>query len=429
MRKVLLIGHFWPFRGGSCRMIGLAKYLKKFGWEPIIITGPLDKKPGFDVRYLEVEYRSFLGFKTKEDMGDRFKAKVKNRSLTFKSFLKFFYKFIKEIIAYPDESKYWKKPVIKECSKIIENEKIDAIISVWPITTHLIAKELKDKYKIPWIADFPDLWSQNHNYNYGLIRKFFDRKLELKTLRTADMLGTVSRFVSNQLNGLHKTKKVYTITNGFDPEKVNNPLTKLTKKFTITYTGQIYPKKQDSIKILKALQDLISNGIINPDDVDVRFYGPKRVWLEKAIKDYKLSDIVKQYEPITREDSLNKQRESQILLLLMWEDKELDAGYPGKSFEYLAAQRPILTTGGYPTNETAYMIKETNAGIYCQKVEDIKKALKEFYLEYKQNGEVRYKGDWNEIQKYSYENKAKEFADILNQIIIMSEGEIQKQSF
>ena len=75
MKKVLIIGHFWPYRGGSRRIFGLAKYLKKFGWEPIIITGLLERKPDFNVRYEEIHYPCFLGFKTKRDIGDQLKEK------------------------------------------------------------------------------------------------------------------------------------------------------------------------------------------------------------------------------------------------------------------------------------------------------------------------------------------------------------------
>ena len=36
MKKVLIVGHFWPYRQGSGRVLGLAKHLMEFGWQPKI---------------------------------------------------------------------------------------------------------------------------------------------------------------------------------------------------------------------------------------------------------------------------------------------------------------------------------------------------------------------------------------------------------
>jgi len=329
------------------------------------------------------------------------------------------------IFAYPDGFENWKPFAIKAVTNFSKKEKIDAIISVWPVSSHIIAKELKNNYerssfagrkKIPWIADFPDPWSQNHNYSYGFIRKFFDKRLELKTLKSADVIGTVSQFVSEQLKELHKEKQVYTITNSFDPETVNISPVSLTSKFTITYTGQIYTEKQDPLKILRALKDLISDGVINPDDVEIRFYGPEKNWLEKKIKDYELSNIVKQYGVVPREVSLKKQRESQILLLLNWEDPKVNYGYFGKTFEYFSARRPILSTGGFGSDVLENLLNKTKAGVYASSAKEVKKSLREFYLEYKQNRRVSYKGDWVEISKYNHRDMARKFANILDEI-------------
>ena len=119
---------------------------------------------------------------------------------------------------------------------------------------------------------------------------------------------------------------------------------------------------------------------------------------------------------VPREVSLKKQWESQILLKLNWEDSRFKGDYSGKIFEYLAAQRPILATGGFGNNVTEKLLNETKAGIYAPTVEDIRKALKEFYLEHKQNGKVSYRGRWKEIKRYSYREMAKKFTDVLNKI-------------
>ena len=58
-----------------------------------------------------------------------------------------------------------------------------------PTTSHIIAKELVKRKKIPWIADFRDLWTQNHYYTYSGIRHFFEKRLELDTVSSANALN------------------------------------------------------------------------------------------------------------------------------------------------------------------------------------------------------------------------------------------------
>ena len=423
MKKVLIIGHFWPYRGrGSVRMLGLVKYLPEFGWEPIILTGPLKDRPNPNFRFIETDYLGFLGswikflgINQKNDIGDQLKVKFDRKPSKSKYFLKFFYNLLKEIFAYPDEDKNWKKFALRAAEDLLKKEKIDVMISIYPETSHLIAKELKIKYKIPWIVDFPDLWSQNYYYPYTFVRKFFDRRLEIKTIKSADALTVVCGFFIEKLKTIHKNKANHVILHGFDPEEINEPVADLTNKFTITYTGQIYIGKQDPLKLFIALRELISDGTINPKDVEVRFYGPKNDWLENKIKNYKLSNIIKQYGAIPRNEVIKKQRRSQVLYFLKWEDEQSKGVYTGKIFEYLAAQRPILATGGSKDVVTDLLI-ETRAGSEAFDIKNIESCLKRLYGEYKQKGKVSYNGDREAINKYNHREMAKKFADVLDEI-------------
>lgn len=286
------------------------------------------------------------------------------------------------------------------------------------MTSHLIAKELKTKHEIPWIADLRDLWSQNHNYSLGPIRKAIDRRLELKTLSRADALTTTTEPWAEKLRILHERNKVYAVIHGFDPATVDKEPAKLTSKFTITYTGNIYVGKQDPSKLFFALQDLISSGHIDSNDVEVRFYGYKKLWLARETEKYGLSSVVKLHERVPRKVVFEKQKGSHLLLLLNWEDQQVKGWAPLKIFEYLAAQRPIIATGGFGNDVVDRLLDETKAGIYCKTVEDIKKILIKLYSQYKLEGKITYKGNMKKINKYSYREMARKFAKILNGVTL-----------
>jgi len=419
MRKVLIITYL-PY--ATPRMPALARYLPEFGWQPLIMTPPCPKETDWELRVIETSYRDafsllrrMLGLKPGED---DLRKQVKERfgSNSKKSILDSVLTIGGAIINYPDSKKGWKPFAIDEGRRLLQKENIDVIMSSSaPVTSHIVARELKQEYGTPWLADFRDLWSQNHNYTYGPLRRLVDRRLEVKTLATSDALLTVSQPWAEKLIALHKGKPVYTITHGFDPEEVNDPPAKLTAKFTITYTGSVYTK-HDPSKLFAALRDLISTGTLNPDDIEVRFYGPETEWLGKEIEQYGLSSIVKHYGLVPRSVALKKQRESQLLLRLKWEGTGERGAYSGKIFEYLAARRPILATGG-TEDVVSELLDETGAGISALTVEDIKATLKELYQEYKQNGKVAYKGEESKVNKYSCREMAKKFAEILDGMI------------
>jgi len=367
-------------------------------------------------------WKKILGLNPSQDVGKQIKSKF---NITFEHpwypFLSRLYMKGLEIVNYPDAEKGWRPFAVKSGSELLQKEDIDAMVSSSsPVTSHLIAKELKAKHEIPWIADLRDLWSQNHSYPYGRLRHFLDTRLELKTLASADALVTTSPTLAGQLKRLHRRAAVYSITNGFDPQEVNNPPAKLTDKFTITYTGTIYRGKQDPSRLFAALRDLISNGAVNPKDIEVRFYGPEDELLAKQIEEYGLSAIAKYYGIVPREIAFEKQRESQLLLLLnwnkSWEDQRERGFYTLKVFEYLAAQRPILAIGGFGNDVIESLLNETKAGIYCKTVEDIKNVLKESYVEYKQKGKISYSGGIEKIDKYSHREMARKFAEILEHL-------------
>jgi glycosyltransferase involved in cell wall biosynthesis len=186
----------------------------------------------------------------------------------------------------------------------------------------------------------------------------------------------------------------------------------LTSKFTITYTGQIY-LEQDPSKLLVALKSLIYDKIIDPTDIEVKFYGPDNALLTKLIQEFGLPNIVKHYGLVPFEISLKKQRESQLLLLLKWEDSRERGVYSAKVFEYLAAKRPVLATGGNYDVVTE-LLNETNAGVDAKSVEDIKDALRKSYVEYKLRDKINYQGIAEKVNKYSYREIAKQLAEVIS---------------
>lgn len=424
MRKVLVISRYY-----GTRIPGLMKYLPEYGWQPTLLTTlspeDLPVPPGYDVvttprkdpldifkKAFEANSSADLRGKIKESMGDRSEKSLLDVAITMGS----------EWVYYPDAFKGWKKFGIRAGKELLNTGDYHAIISSSaPVTSHIIARELRKRYRLPWLADLRDPWSQNHNYPYSPLRLMRDRRLEIKTLAWADALVTVSSYWADNLSRLHGDRPVATISNGYDPEKARKAR-KPTEKFTITYTGNIYPGWQKPGILFQALREMLDGEDIDPADLEVHFYGHESPWLTAEVEKYGLAGVVQCHGPVPAEVSLKKQKESQVLYLMDWDDPKERGVTPLKVFEYMASARPILATGGITGNAVDDYLAATGTGVHALDAVAAKDALAEMYREFKGSGAVAYHGKKNQIKLHSQKIKVKAFSDILDKLAADSNG-------
>lgn len=421
MKKVLIVSYRFPPDPfiGSLRALGLKKYMQEFGWCPYILTRNLDVDASDThiVRTPYPEHSSVKNFKKKIGLnpGKTVKKQFnqtnqKNRDTIVDKLLY----MAESVVAYPDDQSDWYRYAVDAGSQLLERERFDAIISSSaPVTCHLVARTLSMKFNLPWVADFRDLWTQNHYYKYNSIRHYFEEKLELKTLGNAVALTTVSRSLADTLSLIHDVP-AFSVPNGFDPDTVDNVKLPLSPRFSISYTGTLYKGKRDPSLLFEALSQLIKEKKVLPDDIEVNFYGPREDWMAAEIEKYGLEEVVIEHGFIPREDSFRVQRQSHLLLLLLWDNVSEVGVYTGKVFEYLAAKRPIIAIGPSTGSVVQDLIEETNAGIYCSDPEYLKDYILKSYNTYLQQGEVNYEGIEEYIEKYSQREMAKKFASILD---------------
>lgn len=424
MKRVLLIAYHYPPRPeiGSIRPGGLAKHLPQFGWEPIILTPRLPAGSRPPARVIETEYRNVLG-----DWKARFRldagrglheqlrlpiSRVPRTKLLHTKVID----LVKSIIAYPDPMKGWLSFAVEAMRELQQSERIDAVLSTAPpVTCHLIGRRAKEILKCPWVADFRELWTQNRYYPYGRIRRVVDERLETKIVRVADVLVTLSASWAQLLRTKFSNLPVHWITNGFDSEEFPSEGPELTKAFSITYTGQLYGGKRDPSILFKVIADLIKEGVLCRNQVVLRFYGPSEPWLPALVQCCGLNDVIEIRGIVPRDATLRHQQESQLLLLLNWDDPA-DAGtYTGKLFEYLGSRRPVIAIGGAPGVE-ADLLEETKAGVYVRSEGQLRAFLIEAYKEYQQLGRVSYAGDETVIRRYTHLEMARKFANVLDMV-------------
>jgi hypothetical protein len=152
---------------------------------------------------------------------------------------------------------------------------------------------------------------------------------------------------------------------------------------------------------------------MDPAAIEINFFGNNQDWLMEDVKKYNLESVVQILGFICRDLAIRKQRESQVLLLLTWNDPKEKGVYTGKIFDYLAAQRPILALGLKGSVITG-LLNETKSGIEVNTDTEIKEAILKFYQEFRKNGQVQYFGDSSEVKRYTHLEMARKFAEVFD---------------
>ena len=452
MKKVILIAFYFNQVNeiASKRLRALAKYLPQFGWEPIVIVPDLGFIPkendDLNCRIIYTEYEDMFShfsnkfkkskssdfndsddFKESKDSKDPIEFnddKLKDSTSYSNPIASRAISIAGEVFAYPDGMKYWYESAFKEASKIMDTEEIDAIISSsWPITCHTIAKDLKEHQDIPWIADLRDLWNLNPYVSHTFIRNYFEKRLELKTFENADDLTTTTDLAAETLSTLHPMSRIVPILSGYDKDdfkfleelvsKKDDLSSDSPEKLKFIYAGSLYGGKRDPTYLFEAIRQLEDENKLDPSKISIEFYGDS-TGLEDIANRYGLLDIVHIGGKIAHDEVLKKQLNSDVLLLISWDNEKEKMFIPGKIYEYFALKRLVLSIG-YKEVLLKDLIEETKIGYHVSSLESTKEALLKIYEEFVENGTVELNADMN-IEDYSMENMAKKFADLLNEL-------------
>lgn len=427
MKKVLIVTYYWPPSGGGgvMRWLKMSKFLPELGWQPIIYT-PQNPDPSvIDESLLKEIHPEIIEIKTPiwepyefyrkltgKKSGTRFKAGYISEASegNWKSRLSV---FIRGNLLIPDPRKFWIKPSVKYLSKYLKENPVDLIISTGPPhSMHLIALGLKEKFNIPWIADFRDPWTDIDFYHKLRLTKWADqkhRRLEKKVFEKADHVVTVSPGCAIDLEKIAH-KKIEVIYNGFDPTDYSFEMPEPDKTFTISHFGA-FNKDRNPASLWIAINQLSE---INSD-----FKKLLRIQLIGQTDESIINDINKNnlYENLILKEHLPHQEglvqlsKSHVLLLPLNDAPNVKGILPGKMYEYMALRRPILALG--PTDaDYAGILRETNAGVPLNfnDVDGIKETLQNYFQLFQEN---KLEVESGAYEKYSRKNLAARFVELV----------------
>ena len=184
-RKVLFCAYIFPPLGGSGvqRSLKFVKYLRKFGYEPVVLTvGKNDgviiedssmlAEVGDDINVIRIDYDIGLPeLMTKEEQQEIFNLYM--GAVQSENWIKEYQQFLQEsyLMLLPDNMIIWVNRCLKEIEQKIDLKDIDIIYTTGnPFSTFFLGYYIKKKYGIKWVIDYRDPWMSSDYYVENLCR-------------------------------------------------------------------------------------------------------------------------------------------------------------------------------------------------------------------------------------------------------------------
>lgn len=432
MKNVLIIAYYFPPSGGPGvqRVLKHVQYLPEFGWNPIVLTVSNGEFPARDESLLAkipkgtiVErthiyepydiYRLLTG-KKKGTPIDVNTIKKDDQKRTFKENIA---ELIRATLFIPDARIGWLPTAVKAGTEIIKKYNVGAIYSSSPpYTCSLIGRNLKRKTGLPWVAGFRDPWTDFLTTpKRWFLPKMIDRRLERSVFTEADAVESAWEGITSDALGKYPElpkEKFHYVPNGFDAADFPKTPKVRNDKFTVTYTGSMYGRRTPA-SFFAALELLIKRGVVSSDSIHLRFVGRFGAEIEEMFRKATFKDSIEVISYVTHEESVRFLQRSDVLLMVVDEAKESKEIVPGKVFEYIGVQKPIIAIA--PTDgAVAAHLRETRCGksVDQSNIEGCASIIEDFYKQWKADNWT-FTPNFDEVKKYERREGARTLAELL----------------
>ena len=388
MFKVLVVAYYFPPMGlsGVQRTLKFVKYMKKFNWEPTVVTSGNVAYYAHD-NYLERELES-LNLNIIRVSGTKDPNSLLSKYGNIKIPSEFFRKALDKIsqtIFVPDNKISWSKAALRKIDEILSKEKFDCLfVTSPPFSAFDVISQIKKKHDIPLFADYRDLWYGSYFAFYPTpFHKLLHKKKEYNALKAADRILVTNRKIKEKLIKTYPFltfEDVVIISHGYDQDDFEKipAQPKPQNKMVLMYSG-IFMVYSTPYYFLKAFKELTLERPDIASNIELDFVGFLRKENQKLIRKLKLEAFVKDHGYVNHDEAIAKIKSADVLWFMIGKRRNIDAILPGKVYEYLGAQKPVIAC--VPEGAAKMVIEESGAGFICEPddIQGIKNVLIQVY--------------------------------------------------
>ncbi len=404
-RALFVTFRFPPHGGGGVQRVAyFTRYLPENGWQPHVLTGPLEGAR----QLLDPSLSSLIPSGTEV---------TRTRTLPTRRAMRLLGKVRLAGLArtltpsFPNMEGGWILPAVTAGERLLGEQRFDLIFSsAYPVASHVVAYRLHKRSGLPWVADYRDEWSLRHVLRWPTsVHRALGRRLDRLLVGSASRVVTTSpahtaRFAA-EFGG--PEDKFTTVTNGYDAADFADSGHVQTRpdEFTLVHVGSVFSWR-GADGLLEALRTLVESGDV--ERLRVMFVGRTG---EIGFPDLVERGILQATGYVEHRQAVRYMQSADVLVLINTEESNI----PGKSFEYLAAGRPVLAL--VREGATADLIRHTGAGVVAEPddVPAIRAALMRLYDRWR-GGQLRSSVDRTVIQRFERRSTARQLARVFDRL-------------
>jgi glycosyltransferase involved in cell wall biosynthesis len=436
MRRLLICAYYFPPIGTprSYRWRELVKRLSKT-WEIDVLTiQTSDNHPSYDPKLLEdlpdrvrifrtypgiMHHFStlFLGKSTDNKQSILHSGQIPLRQRVGKLLFKAFEKKLRTFFI-PDEAITWLPFAFIKGKRLMEENRYDAIISSgFPFTCHIAGFFLKRlSGGKPWIADYGDPWVYNPLIPLPRWRSFIDKRIESMILKTVNKIVVTTDKTKEHYLNLYpflKSDNVRVVTQGFSYQGFHEVSPEITGKFRIVYTGMFY-KAGEPFLFFDAINRV--KEICNDLEVIIAGNMPNDEY-KRYTENNGLSKVIHFIGFIPQKRALSLQKGASLLLLI---GHRGGIQVPGKTYEYIAAKRPILSIKMDNSDIASTVVERFKRGISVENdPQKISESIAHLYNLWK-NNHLESEFNLEDVDEFCWDRLAKRLEETILEVTHLS---------
>jgi glycosyltransferase involved in cell wall biosynthesis len=362
VKRLLLVAYYFPpaAGGGVARALSFARYLPLHGWQVTVVCADPESAPLTDpsrelrlpegVEVIRVSMPRALALGRRAVLGE---GAARSSGL---------YRWARGWSSWalvPDSFVPWRAAAARAVLDRMMQGDVTALLTTSPPdTVHLVGLSARSAIDVPWIADFRDPW-------VGLTYKrpptpwhaARQRQLRASILRNADWLLATTRASAELLRSLvgpARASRVRLVANGWEADVPDRGSGEPPSKgpLRIVYTGTLW-----DVPATRACLEGLSRALAQARGaaLELQLVGPHESAERRLAERLGLSSVVRFHGQVPYEDSRRRQRDADVLLLLQVHGAGYEVAVPGKLYEYLASNKPILAF--LPDGEAADLVR------------------------------------------------------------------------
>lgn len=318
---------------------------------------------------------------------------------------------------------HYQKKVIQKLSQ----RRFDVVFSTYGWLENIYAGGFaKELFGCKWIMDFRDFPLVEGKLSADLYWYKYEKAAMLYALKNADCITAVSDGLVDELKNACEPKRIYTLRNGFDDERILDDVQTCKEKLTFCYTGRCYESRYDSMRFFVfILARLIRQGRLDRDKVGFIYAGSDSQAVKEFFDKFGICDVLTDAGSVSRDEALRIQLESDIYTVLSWNTKKDRGIMTGKFYEGIKAGKPIIAvvSGDTPNSELWQLQKNYNYGCCCEictkqaGAKELERFILNAYNEKMKNGRLSYRPSKELYDAFCYTTIAHQLNDIMHKLV------------